>query len=101
MAVSRAFEHGLTDTKATVLERRETDTGDDQVAAQQRGIDGVEPLSCEPYCMRPRYSTIASVTGDPVTCSTVGNQSLKRLSDSSKRLPWITARIWISSSLSS
>ena len=29
--------------RKAVLERRETDAGDDQVAAQQRGIDGVEP----------------------------------------------------------
>ena len=43
LAVARAFEHGLADTKTAVLERRETDAGDDQVAAQQRGIDGVEP----------------------------------------------------------
>ena len=43
LALPCAFEHGLADTKTAVLECRETDTGDDQVAAQQRGIDGVEP----------------------------------------------------------
>jgi len=43
MAVTGAFEHGLADAKTAVLERRETDAGDNQVAAQQRGIDGVEP----------------------------------------------------------
>ena len=42
MAVSRAFEHGIADTKTAVPERRKTDAGDDQVAPQQRGIDGVE-----------------------------------------------------------
>jgi hypothetical protein len=42
MAVASAFEHSLADTKTAVLERRETDAGDDQVAAQQRGINGVE-----------------------------------------------------------
>ena len=42
LAVTRAFEHGLADTKTAVLERREADAGDDQVTAQQRGIDGVE-----------------------------------------------------------
>ena len=43
MAISRTFEHGLADAKSPVPECRETDAGDDQVAAQQRGIDGVEP----------------------------------------------------------
>ena len=43
LADPRAFEHDLADSKTAVLERRETDAGDDQVAAQQRGIDGVEP----------------------------------------------------------
>lgn len=43
LALPRAFEHSLTDTKTAVPERRETDAGDDQVAAQQHGINGVEP----------------------------------------------------------
>jgi hypothetical protein len=90
LALPRAFEHSLADAKTAVLERREADAGDDQVTAQQRGIDGVESRQrgdgAEMFLLNEGDLALAAAAcGAVIPCDAGVGDQLYRINDPNRR----------------